>query len=99
MGDVRALEQHPPTRRFVEPEHCASHGGLPAPGLADEPERLATLDREADPVDGFHVADVPVEEDSLLDREPDPQVLELDKRAVAVPVAAHAASPRSRVLR
>ena len=65
---------------------------LPQPGLADEAERLAALDSERDAVDRLHVADVPVHDDSAPDREPDPEVLDLDER-----VAQSHAAPPSRV--
>ena len=49
----------PPTirRGRSEQAHDRERGdGLPAAGLADDAERLASLDREADAVDGAHVA-------------------------------------------
>ena len=53
---------------------------LPQPDSPDEPERLAAPDLERDAVDRLDVADVAVEHDAALDREPDLQVLDLDER-------------------
>ena len=93
VRDVGSLEQHAPAGRLVQPEHRPTDGRLPATRLTDEPDRLAALDRQRDAVDGLDVADVAIEEDSTLDREPDTKVVQLDERRRAV--LAHAASPPS----
>jgi hypothetical protein len=83
-GDVLAVEDDLAARRLVQPEDGAPDRGLAAAGLADEPEGLAPSDGEADVVDRLDVADVPVEQDAALDREPDPEVLDFDEGAVAL---------------
>ena len=83
FGEVRhvlALEEHPAAGRLVEAEHGPADGRLSAARLADQSERLASLDRQADAVDRLDVADVTIEEDALLDREPDTKLVELDER-------------------
>src|SRR6185312_15786529 len=49
--DVFAAEPHGSRRRFDQTQQAASGRRLAAAGLADEPERLAAVDREADAVD------------------------------------------------
>ena len=56
-GDVAALELDRAGGRIVEPQDRAAGGGLAAAGLADEPERLALADLEADVVDRLDLAD------------------------------------------
>src|SRR6185437_9264103 len=68
---------------------------LPTSGLADQPERLATLDRQRDAVDGLDVSDVPVENDPALDREVDLEIVYVDEAAratVASRVRSHSSS-------
>src|SRR3546814_2709778 len=50
--DVLALEPHLAAGRLDQPEDAASRRGLAAAGLADDPERFAGLEFEADAVDG-----------------------------------------------
>ncbi len=83
-GDIATVEHDPPGRRLVEPEDRPTDGRLAAARFAHEPEGLAAADRQRDVVDSANVADVAVEHDAALDREPDPQVLELDEVAAAV---------------
>ena len=67
-------------RRLRDQAHDRERGhGLPAAGLADDAERLAALDREADAVDRAH--------DALAGEEVRPQVVDLEQR--------HATSPSS----
>ena len=91
MRDVGAVEDDLPRGRLVEPQERAADRRLAAARLADQPERLAALDRERDAVDRLHVPDVPVHHDPAPDREPDLEVLDLDERVAAV--RAHAALP------
>ena len=49
---------------------------LPQPDSPTSPSVSPRRDREADAVDGPHVADVPLEDDALRDREPDLEVLD-----------------------
>ena len=65
---------------------------LPQPGLADEADRLAALDRERDAVDRLDVADVAVEHDAARQLEPDAEVVDLDERPAAVDAHALASS-------
>src|SRR5215210_1937815 len=88
--DVLAVEGDPSGGRLVQAEDCAADGRLPAARLAHEPERLAALDVERDAVDRLDVADVPVEDEPALDREPDLDVVERDQGAVSAPLRGHA---------
>ena len=81
VRDVLAVEDHVPVRGLVEAQDRPAERGLAAAGLAHEPERLAALDGEGDVVDGLDVADVAVEQEPALDREPHLQVLDVDERA------------------
>ena len=81
VRDVLPVEDHVAVRRLVQAQDRPAERGLAAAGLADEPERLATLDGEGDVVDGLDVADMAVEEEPALDREPDLEVLDVDERA------------------
>ncbi len=69
-----------PDRRLQQADHRPPCRALAAAGLADEPERLAPGEREADAIDRLHVADVSLEDDARRDREPDLQILDLDER-------------------
>src|SRR5262249_23131225 len=53
-AEVTALEDHLPARRPLELQDAAAGGGLAAAGLAHEAERLASPQREADPVHRPH---------------------------------------------
>src|SRR5438093_11600737 len=55
--------------RLIELEDRAAGRGLPAPGFADEAERLALLDEEVDAVDGADGAHLALEDDPLRQRE------------------------------
>ena len=52
MRDVGALEAHRTTGRLEQPQDSAARGGLAAAGLADQPEHLASRDRQAQAIDG-----------------------------------------------
>ena len=80
VRDVGPLEQHAAAGWLVQPEHRPTDGRLPAPRLADEPDRLTPGDRQRDAVDRLDVADVAVEEHTALDGEPDAEVVQLDER-------------------
>ena len=89
LRDVLPVEDDATAGRVVEAQDRSADGRLPAAGLAHEPERLAALDRQRDAVHRLDVADVPVEHDAALDREPDPQVVQLDQvRSVRTQTAA-----------
>ena len=88
-----------PSKRIFPPSARRGAGRaadrrLAAAGLADKAERLAAADLEADVVDRLDVADVAVEDDPALDREPDLEVLDLDKIARATLTLMAAALPR-----
>ena len=78
--DVLPVELDAPGGRLVQADDRPPDRRLPAARLADEPERLAALDRQRDAVDGLDVADVPVEHDPALDREVDLEIVDLDER-------------------
>jgi hypothetical protein len=84
LRDVLPIEEDSAFCRLVEPEDRSAHGRLSAAGLTDEANRLASIDRQRDVVDGTDVADVAVEQDAALDREVDLEVLDLDERPSAV---------------
>ncbi len=63
-------EVHPAARRVGQPAHAPTQRGLATAALADETERLAPTEVEADPVDGADMAD-----DTLQRTLPDRKVL------------------------
>ncbi len=86
--DLAPVEAHRARGRLEKLEDGAAQGGLPAAGFADQAERLALGDVEADPVHGAHAADLVVEDDPDLDREVLDEVAHLDaalRSARAVP--------------
>ncbi len=78
LPDVTPFEEHLALRRRQQIEDHASRGRLAGTRLADEPERLALTNREIDPVDRFHVADV-TREDARVDRKVFVEVADLDQ--------------------
>src|SRR5207249_6151773 len=62
LREVATIELDGTGRGFFGRQHELRRGRLAAPGLSDEPERLAWLDREADPVDGLDHAPCLAEE-------------------------------------
>ena len=79
LGDVLAIEQDGARRRVDEAQEQPSDRGLAAARLADEAERFAATDLEADAVHGLDEADLPLE-DPAVDREVLHEVLDLDQR-------------------
>src|SRR5439155_4731380 len=79
--EVLPLEAHDPAGRLLQEQHHLRGRGLTAARLADEPERLAGVDRERDVVDGADRADLAREEDSLLHREVLGEVLGFEDRS------------------
>ena len=53
-GDVPAVEDDPARGEVVQPGDAAGQGGLAAPGLPDQAERLAAAHGQADAVDRVH---------------------------------------------
>jgi len=71
-GDLRAVEDDPSTRGARELHHGPSQWCSSTAGLADQPERLAGKDVEADPRHRVHLLDRPGHrelDDELLDPE------------------------------
>ena len=89
--DVGAVEQDPAAGRLDQPQERAPDGRLATARLADEAERLAATDREADVVDRLHVADLAAQ-DAAHQREELAQVLDLDERVVT-PRGGHVRGP------
>src|SRR5207245_2553900 len=52
---IRAVETHAPGGRLDQPQHQPPDGGLSGARLANQRERLAGFDREADAVDRLHM--------------------------------------------
>src|SRR5215467_14844477 len=65
MRDVMTVELDRPACRLEQPQHGARHRRLAAPALADEPQRLAFVDLEADPVDRVDLPDGAADDASL----------------------------------
>ena len=78
---VHAVEMDGPGRRLDEPQQQAPDRRLAAARLAHETQGLATLDIEADAVDGLDLADRSLE-DAAVHREVLDQVANLDQRSV-----------------
>ena len=68
VGDVASLEPDLARAGLDQPQDAAPGGRLAAAALADEAERLAAPDLEADAVDRVHRADLPPEHPAM-DRE------------------------------
>src|SRR5205823_3108653 len=77
--EIRALILNRPAGRGDEAENRSSHRRLSAPGFADQAERLARREVEADAVHRLHVPDRP-REHALLDREVGLQIAHLKQR-------------------
>ena len=77
LGQLDTLEAHRARGRLEELEDAVAGRRLARAGLADEPERLARSDVEADAVDRLHVADLALDQDPLPDREVLVEVLDL----------------------
>src|SRR6059036_3354593 len=83
-GDVVAVEQELAFRGLFEFHEEATRGRLPAARLSDDPEDLAPLDREVDPVDGVDLLLSPAEgvQQSRLQREEFPETADVPDGAV-----------------
>ena len=79
LRDVGPVEDDAAAGRLDQAQQHAADGGLAAAGLADEAERLAPADGEADVVDGLDLADLAMQ-DAADDGEVLGQVLDLDER-------------------
>ena len=79
LRDVPALERDRAGGRVEQPHDAARHRRLAAAGLADDAERLAAVEREADVVHGLDGRDLLLEDDPARDREVLRQVLDLEK--------------------
>ena len=64
---------------MFEPQDAAAGRGLAAAGFADQAERLALADREADAVDRLHMGDHPRHQRALGHREVHLQVAHRDQ--------------------
>src|SRR3954453_3842766 len=82
--EVVALEQDASGGRPVELDDRSAGRALAATGLADEPERLAATEGEADAVNRADVADVALDQDPDRDREPDLEVLDREQRLLPI---------------
>jgi hypothetical protein len=69
LRDVTTVEDDLPRGRLEQAHQAPGQRRLAAAGLADDPERLAAIDREADVVDGLDRADLLLEEDPSRDGE------------------------------
>jgi hypothetical protein len=83
---MSALEADAPAGGVEQAHDRAAGRRLAAAGLADEPEGLPGLDREADPVDGLHRADLALEQPAA-----DREVLDEVRRPRGSPGAGSAA--------
>ena len=82
LGDVVAVEADRARGRRQQPHQHADQRRLAAPGLADDPERLAGVEVEGDVVDGVDVRGRAIDDHPGLDREQHPQVVDLEQPAV-----------------
>ena len=90
VGDLLALEAHRARGRVHQAQHQPAGGRLAAAGFADQRQRLAAGDLEADVVDGAHQADQLAADQAAADREMLDQAVDLqDRDSVAL---AHAAT-------
>ena len=71
-----ALEHDAAGGRLQHAQDREPGGGLAASALADQAERLAALQREADAVDGLHGADAALDTDAAREREVHAQILD-----------------------
>ena len=62
VGDVLALELHPAAGRLEQPCDQPAGGGLAAPRLADQRQRLPAQHLEVQPVHGAHRADLALQQ-------------------------------------
>jgi hypothetical protein len=69
LGDVAPLEPHLARCWLIDLEHSAAGRGFPAAALTDQPERLSLPDAKADVIDGMHVSDDAVEDQTASNGE------------------------------
>ncbi len=92
VGDLLALEAHRARRRVHQAQDQASGGRLAAAGFADQRQRLAAGDLEADVLDGAHEADHLAADQAAADREMLDQAVDLQDRDIARGIAHDATS-------
>ena len=80
LGDIDAVKKDRACGRPFEPQDAPAGRRLAAAALADQPQGLAAPDSEIDAVDGFHLADLAVDNDPLGDREMHLQPPDLEER-------------------
>ena len=68
-----------PFGRRNQLENGPAQRGFAAAGFPDEPENFSFLQRERNAIDGFHCADVLLENDSSFHREMGFQIMQLEK--------------------
>ena len=78
--DLLAVELDAPVGHADQPDHGPREGRLAAARFAHQAHRLAAAHVKGHAVDGAHVADVALEDQSFLDREVDLQVANLQQR-------------------
>ena len=88
IGDFLAPETHRARRRIHQAQHETSRGRLAATGLADQRQRLAARDLEADILDGAHQTHLPAQDDAAAELKMFDQAVDLEDRDFA----AHAAT-------
>src|SRR5205814_5110683 len=80
--DVPAAEDDPARRRIEQADDAAGERRLAAAGLADDAERLAFAQREADAVDRLDRRDLALEDDPSRDGKVLPDVLDDEQLTV-----------------
>ena len=87
VGDLLALEAHRARRRVHQAQDQASGGRLAAAGFADQRQRLAAGDLEADVLDGAHQADDLAADEAAADRKMLDQAIDLQDRDIVRDIA------------
>src|ERR687895_1913497 len=87
LRDVLAAEAQRAVRGVDEAHDRPRHRRLPAARLADQPDGLPFCDGEGHVVDGVHLRHLALDQDALLDREEDLEVLDLDQRRAVLRTA------------
>src|SRR5262249_26447874 len=88
-GDVAPLEPHAARGRLDQPQDAAAGGALAAARFADQAQRLAGREIEADAVDRVHAADL-ARQQATLDREVLDQLLDAQQWLAGIQYRAHA---------
>src|SRR3954471_2808560 len=91
VRDVAAAQLDRSARRLEQAHGAVRDSALAAPGLADEAEQLARRDRERDTVDGVHRR--ALRDDAVARAEVHHEVLDLERRRVAVQCHGQGRSP------